>query len=423
MQAGDEILDQRSNMGLIHRDTAHKRPVENREALTACAEEAARRGARIIPTPEPAVSGYGSDGRDHAASRVEVLHGTTARTAGPWVRTLVLWLTTRCNLRCAYCYRGEQREMAMPLEVIRSALQQAGGAGCPLHVQMAGGEPTLELDLVEAVGRMVRRGSPSASLAVQTNGTLVDDRFVELCRRYDISVGVSVDGPPGVQERIRGGAAATFRGLALLARHHIPVNVTTVLSSANAAHLGELILTLSAFPNVRGVGLDPVVEKGAALSLENPVPSPDLLVSGVNGMLFTWMKVNTLRTVPIRWREWEAVSRAWNGGGNVKPFCHACTGESLAVCPDGTVYPCSQSAMDPAMAVGTVDRVDWDKLRGMYSGVTLRGNCGSCPLEGRCPGDCPSRITRNGTREPSPMCLIYQTIVSHLQEMKGHEQL
>ncbi len=116
-----------------------QRPVENRKALAACAEEAARRGVRIIQASEPAVSGYGFDGRDHAVSRVEVLQGTTARTDGSRVRTLVLWLTTRCNLRCAYCYRGEQREMAMPLEVIRSALQLTGGVGRPLHVQMAGG--------------------------------------------------------------------------------------------------------------------------------------------------------------------------------------------------------------------------------------------------------------------------------------------
>lgn len=76
-------MDQHLNMGLIHLDVAHKRSEENREALTAYAEEAARRGARIILAPELAVSGYSFDGRDDVASQVEVLHGATFQTLAP----------------------------------------------------------------------------------------------------------------------------------------------------------------------------------------------------------------------------------------------------------------------------------------------------------------------------------------------------
>lgn len=66
----------------------------------------------------------------------------------PSLRYVVLWLTTACNLRCAYCYRGDPPASTMPLEVARSALKLAAQSGLPFHVQMAGGEPTLEPGLM-----------------------------------------------------------------------------------------------------------------------------------------------------------------------------------------------------------------------------------------------------------------------------------
>jgi len=333
----------------------------------------------------------------------------------PTIRYVVLWLTTACNLRCAYCYRGDPPASTMSLEVARWALELAAASGLPFHVQMAGGEPTLEPALIDAVGRMVRGAGWPATLALQTNGTLMDPHLVECCRRHGIGVGLSLDGPPAVQERIRGGARATFKGLELLARRDVPVCITTVLSSANVEHLGELMLTLAAFPNVRGVGLDPVVLRGGALQLRDATPAEPALRSGVRAMQAMHTRVNRLRDTPITWREREAVSKAVAGRNSENVFCHACRGESLAVHPDGSVSPCGQTAGDPAWSVGTVDRVERAKLISMYRGVRLQGPCESCPLEGRCPGDCPSRLAGN-SGEPFPaMCVIYRTILEGMR--------
>lgn len=331
------------------------------------------------------------------------------------VRYLVLWLTTACNLRCTYCYRGDPSTRSMSLEVARTALDLAASSGLEFHVQMAGGEPTLEPQLMEAIARIVREAGWPASLAVQTNGTLMDRHLIDICRRYSISVGVSLDGPPEVHERTRGSTGATFRGLGLLARAGIPVHVTTVLSSINAMELGRLILTLACFTNVQGFALDPVVLKGNALGRCAIAPSEEALVLGVRTMLRTLGEVNRLRSKPIRWREQDSVSNALKGGGKRRDYCHACRGESLAVHPSGTVYPCGQAVSDPAMEAGTVEHVDWERLSDIFRGTRLQGDCLKCFLVGRCPGDCPSRIHYNGkhTKDQS-MCLIYRTIAESI---------
>ncbi len=334
-------------------------------------------------------------------------------TAFP-VRYLVLWLTTACNLSCIYCYRGEQPVMAMPVAVARAALRATAGSGLPFHIQLAGGEPTLEPGLIETVGKIVRGEGWPATLAVQTNGTLLDARLIALCRHYGISVGISLDGPPAVQERTRGNAGAVFRGMDLLSGAEMAVRVTTVLSDANVIHLGELVLCLAAFPNVAGIGLDPLVRRGRAKEAAMPPPSEAVIRNGVRRMAAMVGQVNRLRSSPIRWREWDAVSHAPADNVGPQDYCHACRGESLAVHPSGTVYPCSQTVGDPAMAVGTVDHIDWAKLRGMFQGVRLTGDCQGCGLEGRCPGDCPSRLTYNAGATPKTMCVVYRTIAECL---------
>ena len=100
-----------------------------------------------------------------------------------------------------------------------------------------------------------------------------------------------------------------------------------------------------------------------------------------------------------------------------RPYCHAAVGESLAVAPDGSVYPCSQAVGDVASRVGTIHDVDWDGLRRRFAHDvhTLRGPCHRCALADRCPGDCPSRVEANALADPehrhTPLtCLIDDTL-------------
>ena len=334
-------------------------------------------------------------------------------TSSP-VRYLVLWLTTACNLRCRYCYRFPEAPRAMGRDVALAALSLAAASGLPFHVQLAGGEPALEPGLIDFIGRAMREAGWPATLAVQTNGTLIDASFVDLCRRYDISVGVSLDGPPDVQERLRGRAGDTFQGLALLAQASVPVTVTAVLSSVNAGSLSDLALTLASFANIRGVALDPVVRKGSARTVPDLLPSADAARSGVRAMCETLEEMNRRYGKRIEWRELESVRHALSDNGPGHAYCHACNGESLAVHPDGTVYPCGQTVGDPDIAAGTVDRVDWERLGACYAEMGMKGDCGTCPLAGQCPGDCPSRLRYNKGTDVPAMCTVYRAIAESL---------
>jgi len=331
----------------------------------------------------------------------------------PVVRYLVLWLTTGCNLNCSYCYRGEDNSpQLMSVKVAEKALRLAATSGLPFHVQLAGGEPTLATQMIYDIARHVRASSLPATLGLQTNGTLINGRFIDIVRHFDIQLGISLDGPPEVQEIIRGGAKETLRGLRLLADNGIEFRVTTVVTDQNVNYLSGLVLMLAGFPNARGIGLDLLVTKGRATQGSICHPSGERFRAGLIEFLRTLEATNARREFPIQFRELERVRRtmvAQEPGA----YCYACRGESMAVLPDGRIYPCSQTAGDPQFASGTVEKPCWERLCELGDHRLHGTSCPSCPLEIGCPGDCPSRQFYNDHISKSLACVMYKTLWSH----------
>lgn len=330
------------------------------------------------------------------------------------VRYLVLWLTTRCNLHCAYCYRPPEPLCRMSREVARTALEVAAVSGAPFHVQLAGGEPTLEPDLVEYIGALIRQKNWPATVAIQTNATLINQALIATCLRYQIEVGVSLDGPPEVQQNIRGKAREAYQGLALLDAFAVPTRVTAVLCSQTVASFPALAMCLASFSNIQGFGFDPLVMKGAASS--HPDLIPDLATTRrVAGEICEVLELlNLQRRQPLVWREFEAVRSALNASKCPVHYCHAARGESIAVHPNGAVYPCSQVVGEPEFAAGNLNTVDWAMLSSAFRGVRMPCPDPRCELAGCCPGDCPSRIHFENHSTTSAMCELYRGVADYL---------
>ncbi|WP_052572474.1 radical SAM/SPASM domain-containing protein [Holophaga foetida] len=336
----------------------------------------------------------------------------------PAIRYLVLWATADCNLDCVYCYRQTRGSETMSRNTAHAALALAASSGLPFHVQIAGGEPTLAPGVITTVVERIRNQQWPATIALQTNGTSMTEDLIRLCQSHSVDIGMSLDGPPAVHGQSRGRGLESYRTLGRLAEQDIPVRVTTVLSSLNVAHLEKLALALSTYPNVRGLALDPLVNLGRAAARPDLVPTPPSVVAGIRSLFTTVQGLKSRRRTPFSWRELDLVEKALmpqamaGASCGSADYCHACRGESLAVAPDGRLYPCSQSVGNPGLQVGTLEAPDWKKLRSTFCGTRLNGPCETCPLAGRCPGDCPSRLAHEVG--PSITCSIYRTLASAL---------
>ncbi len=331
-------------------------------------------------------------------------------------RYLVLFVTTACNLQCPYCYADDLRaKKPMPWEVAEAALNRVAHGGFPFHVQLTGGEPTLEPVLVEKIASWLRSRRLPAKVALQTNGTCLDEGLVRILQEREVQIGVSIDGSPSVHDRIRGGVVGTLKGLDLLSRMGVPFRTTTVVTQRNAAVLDQPALMLARYPNLQGMALDLPVRKGRMISRgEALCCDPESLAAGVAKLVKTIDRLNGTRRHPISLREWERL-RSSRREAAPTDYCHACRGESMAVLPDGSVYPCSQTAGDPALQSGRIDR--WESVRprmlGRRSLREVAGeDCRTCIAEPFCPDDCPSRLRYNDPPTIKSACVLYRTIVS-----------
>jgi len=331
------------------------------------------------------------------------------------IRYLILALTSRCNLSCRYCYHGDSAiPMDMSYDVLQKALDLASQGDGPLHIQITGGEPTLAENLVHFAVRQASMINRPHTIGIQTNGTNLSEPLIRFLKAHQVQICVSLDGPPDVQQQLRGKAAATLRGMQLLELCEAPFRVTTVLSAANLPHLPRTALMLAGFSQARGIGLDLLVKKGTARESAVSHPEAEELRHSVAKLVGVLDSVNVKRKIPLQLRELDllkdALSKPSVNGG--KPFCHACRGESMAVAPDGRISLCGQTLRDSDFNAGTVLNPNFERLTA-FSGQALTSKmCGQCPLQGRCPGECPSRMYYNSSDEPALVCNLYLGLLS-----------
>ena len=104
-----------------------------------------------------------------------------------------------CNIACTYCYQNPLREAGnvravYDMDRMKAAVERAGGP-----FTLFGGEPLLmplhDLDELFRWGR-----EKYGTVAIQTNGTLIRDEHVEIFRRHDVIVGISIDGPGALND-------------------------------------------------------------------------------------------------------------------------------------------------------------------------------------------------------------------------------
>lgn len=140
------------------------------------------------------------------------------------IRHLELMVTHACNLRCRYCYGSLAAEgwqeaphlygadrSGMSLETALKGvdyLLAASGKLQDLSVIFFGGEPLLELPLMERVAAHVRakeaETGKKVDLSLSTNALLLQDqRVVDFLVHNQVGCQVSIDGPQALHDRSR----------------------------------------------------------------------------------------------------------------------------------------------------------------------------------------------------------------------------
>lgn len=134
--------------------------------------------------------------------------------------TMVLNVTSKCNLACTYCYEyGEDKVVDvvkkelprfMDYETAKQSVDfmfQSSGSNEAVNLTFFGGETLLNFEVLQrtvvyALGRGAQLGK-EVRFSLTTNGTLLKPEIIEWLIENRVGVTISVDGPKEMQDRHR----------------------------------------------------------------------------------------------------------------------------------------------------------------------------------------------------------------------------
>ncbi len=130
------------------------------------------------------------------------------------VKSLCLNVSHDCNMRCRYCFAGSGNfggtRSLMPLETGERAIDfllKNCGARRHCEIDFFGGEPLINFETVRSLvsyGRAeAERQNKEIKFTLTTNALLLNDEVTDFLNRENISVVLSLDGRPGVNNAMR----------------------------------------------------------------------------------------------------------------------------------------------------------------------------------------------------------------------------
>ncbi len=323
---------------------------------------------------------------------------------------VTLFLTTRCNLRCIYCYAsgGERKEATLPLEVaevaidlvVKNALlakQKSFGLG--FH---GGGEPTLAWKVLEysveyAKKRAAEKGM-SVDLSVATNGVVSKEKIDWIMDNFT-GVSLSFDGPADIQDyqrplHDRGRSFnRVLKTVERMNERNFPYGIRATITDMSVKYMDRIIEFFSDVCKAKHVHLEPIAICGRCLNAGLKSPSADEFIEGFR--------------IGKKKAEKAGISLFYSGARIdtiTASFCKA-SGNSFCVTPDGDVTSCYEvcSQEDPRSGVFFYGKYDYERKQFAFFNERLKylrkrtvnniSFCEDCFCKYHCAGDCLARAS------------------------------
>jgi uncharacterized protein len=369
-----------------------------------------------------------------------------------------------CNLGCQYCFFLSKENLyparespRMPDDVLETYIKQLmqSSFGPEIEVAWQGGEPMLRgLDFFKRSVALAERYRPPGVRVrhtIQTNATLIDDKWAGFFKENNYLVGVSIDGPQRLHDayRVAKGGEGSFddviRGWRMLQKHKVDANVLCTIHAANADHPLDVYRFFRDELEARYVQLIPVVERATpeTLAVANrgwggPKGTDRPLYTQTGGLVTDrsvkaeafgrfliaifdeWVKRDVGQVFVVTF---DVALGSWLGQHNsciVSPTC----GQSLVMEHNGDVYACDHF-VEPNHRIGNVrktplgDLVLSEKQRrfGDAKYETLPKYCRKCPVIFACYGECPRNrflAAPDGEGGLNYLCQGYQAFFQHI---------
>jgi len=344
-------------------------------------------------------------------------------------RTLCLFISQACNLRCSYCYANHGafggKEHLMTIDIAKKCIDKILSTNFANFIVFFGGEPFLNFPLMEDIEEYGRQVGLEIKYMTITNGTIMNDSIERFITDKMFSICVSLDGPKEINDmqRYSGEISAHDQAIMTIERlksNKIPFSVkctATKSSIAKLVEISEYLNTLGA-DSMAFAPADMIPQSGKILLLsesEIEIFSNKLTEILLNNL--NQLSSGNMATVvsPI----FDILSHLVTKTRAI----HNCSAgrEYIAVTADGDVYPCHEFVGIEGFKMGNVNDKDfpgeaYDRIKYMFKSHSIYAfeECTSCWARFLCGGECAVRsYVQNGDlfRPTKKRCIIIKSIL------------
>jgi uncharacterized protein len=322
-------------------------------------------------------------------------------------------LGVACNLACHYCYQNPQRDagnqrMTYDLEKMKKEAARIGGPFI-----LFGGEPLLmrfeDLEHLFAWGL-----ETTGSNCIQTNGVLIEDRHIDLFRRYKVSVGISIDGPGELNdarwhrglEKTRQSTAAVEAVIERLCREYQAPGLIVTLHKGNAT-ADRLPLMAEWFRKLHAIGIRGV--RLHLLEVDHHSVRDTLALSARENIQALLAFAEIQESIPgMRLDLFDEIEALLNGQDkNVGCTWRACdpyTTEAVqGIEGNGQSSNCGRTNKE-GIGFTKSNTAGYERYRALYRTPQSENGCAGCRFFLMCKGQCPGTSIGGDWRNRTEHC-------------------
>ncbi len=344
-----------------------------------------------------------------------------------------------CNLRCGYCYYDKQdrSKRVMNFEILEETIHEVcrynkGDVRFFWH----GGEPLLiGIDFYEKIIELqekFKRPDQMIINSIQTNGTLIDNKWVEFIKKNAFRVGISLDGPQKIHDYYRkypdgeGSFEKVMKGIKLLKKEEIEFGVVSVVTDQSVKTPEKIFDFFISQHLTKTINFNPSwgIEAGNRISFEKSVQF-SLYIDFLIKIFDLWLKNENdpyLKIYPL-----ESIVRAFLGFPQKDcRFAGECE-KSWVIDYNGDIFACCTYGYEDFSKFGNIkeelDSIFYSEPFRKYKGYLkeIRNRCSKCHWYKICKGGCPFHHYLGGGE--NILCPDMQRLFGHIQERLKSYQL
>lgn len=327
---------------------------------------------------------------------------------------LTLHLTERCNLDCSYCV-NDKNNSVMSEKVLLAACDLAFSRGNSAGICFFGGEPLLEKELIYKAMDYCSEKSKITGKKIRykmtTNGTLLDEEFIERAAKEGLEIGLSFDGT--AQDLCRryidgGGTFSVLEEKAKMLLKKLPMSYAMLTLSPNAVEkFAQSVIYLHA------LGFHRVT---ATIAYGKRVLWTEERMSALKEEFYKIAEFYSnlfVKDERFFFSPFDSKIKECITGFNPSERCHLGF-KQMPVSTDGKLYACTQFMGDEEYCFGDVfGGVSEEAVMRAARKSSVPEECRDCALVTRCTNSCGcmNRLETGNERKVSPVQCTYERML------------